>query len=77
MSNPYGILELANKAFGFTPHYTLWDMSYQMLNSMIMEAYYRNKEPVQDEKGEYEWIEVETYDGETKKVKKYKDPSIL
>jgi hypothetical protein len=48
-----------------------------MLNSMIMEAYYRTREPQKDEKGEYEWYEYETYDGEKKKVKRYKDPSII
>jgi len=51
-------------------------MSYQMLNSMIMEAYYRNKEPMKDEKGKYDWVEIDTIDGK-KKVKRYKDPSII
>ena len=67
---------MANKAFGFSPHYTLWGLSYQMLNSMIMEAYYRTREPMKDEKGEYEWVEIPTIDG-NKKVKRYKDPSII
>jgi hypothetical protein len=54
-------------------------MSYQMLNSMIIEVGYRAKEQgkLRDESGEYEWIERETYDGQIKKEKKYKDPKII
>jgi len=51
-------------------------MSYQMLNSMIMEAGYRSKPALKDEKGEYEWYEYEDFDGKMKRVKNYKDPSV-
>jgi len=42
-----------------------------------MEAYYRTRGQIKDDKGEYEWYEYETYEGEKKRVKKYKDPSII
>lgn len=72
-------MELANKAFGFTPEYTLWGISYQMLNSMIMEAGYRNKREnkLEDENGEYEWIDLPQWDGSNKRTKKYKDPKVV
>ena len=45
---------------------------------MIIEAGYRSKREnaLKDEQGEYEWVEIPTFDG-TKKVKKYKDPSVI
>jgi hypothetical protein len=64
---------IANKAFGFTPEYTL-EMSYQVLNAMLIEYNHMNQRT--DEDDEYEWVEIPTIDG-VKKIKKYKDPSKL
>ena len=77
--NPYGILEIANKAFGFTPTYTMWGLSNQTLNSIMIESGYRIKESskLKDEHCEYEWIETESFDGEKRKVKKYKDQNAV
>jgi len=70
---------VANKAFGFSPTYTLWGISYQVLNSMFVESTYRNQESKwqKDELGEFEWIELESFEGGMRKVKKYRDPRVL
>ena len=70
---------LANKAFGFSPEYTLWGVDAQTLGGMFTENYYMNKKPKyeKDAKGEFEWIEMEDIDGKVKKVKKYIDPENL
>lgn len=79
LSNPFKLIDIANKAFGFTPDYTLWGISNQVFNSMIMEAGYRSREAnkLEDEHGEYEWIEHETLDGKIEKIKKYKNPKAV
>lgn len=65
---------LANKAFGFTPDYVMWQMDQQMLNEMFAEHYYftSGSSVQKDEHGEYEWITMQTIDGE-KKYKRYFD----
>lgn len=68
---------LANKAFGFTPEYTLWELDNQTLNSMFSEHYYLTKKSTmqRDDKGEFEWVEIPNIDGKITKAKKYTDPT--
>lgn len=73
------MLVLANKAFGFSPEYTLWGIDAQTLNAMFTENYYMNMKSrfEKDAKGEFEWIDMEDIDGKIKKVKKYTDAENL
>jgi len=70
---------IANKAFGFTPEYTLWGLDQQTLNEMFAENHYLTKRSEEDskvqtdERGKYKWIEMETVDGKVKRIKKYID----
>jgi len=64
---------IANKLFGFSPDQTL-EMSNQTLNSMIME-YHFMQSLKEDERGEYEMVELQTIEG-PKKIKKYFDTEI-
>lgn len=66
---------IANKAFGFTPDYVMWQMDQQMLNEMFAEHYYMNGDPEiqKDENGdEFKWVTKQTIDG-PKKMKQYID----
>lgn len=75
--SPYALLVIANKAFGFTPEYTLWGLDNQTFNSMLSEHYYLNRKSTKerDEKGEYEWVEIPNIDGKMTRAKKYTDPT--
>jgi len=57
---------VANKAFGFSPDYTLWEVSFQMLNALFTEHNYMQKTDND------EYIDYPTIDG-VKRVKKSKD----
>jgi len=50
-----------------------------MLNSLIREAGYRSQRlnMHKDDHGEYEWVELETFDGGKKRIKKYKDSNAV
>lgn len=60
---------VANKVFGFSPEYTLWGVSFQMLNAMFSEQNYMQT------KDDDDYIEINTIDG-PKRVKKSKDNKI-
>jgi len=66
------------EALGIQPNVAL-DMSFALLRSMLVEYNLmwkeRNKEDVEDEHGEYEWIELPDWDDPTKtiRLKKYYD----
>jgi hypothetical protein len=76
--SPWALLVLANKAFGFTPDYTLWEIDAQTLNAMLSEYNIMNRQSKveKDEKGEFEWIEIPNIDGGVTKGKRYLDPTI-
>lgn len=64
------------------PYQKILDSSFSLILAMIEEYGYkfreRNREDMVDEKGEFEWIELPSWDNpnEMVKMKKYKDISL-